>query len=445
MIQKHRISTNIGEDQKITVELKQDYDFLEILSLKFTQKEAYTSLCADYGVVCGRITANNGLGVPNARISIFVPQNDIDVNDPVISTLYPYTSTTDKDENNYRYNLLPSRKQHGGHVPTGTFFDQTDILTREEVLEVYENYYSYTVKTNSSGDFMIWGVPLGQQKIHVDVDLSDMGCFSIRPYDFIRQGVDEKKFDRFYNFKSDSDIDGLEQIVKFEKTIEVYPFWGNVDLCEIGITRTDFDLSETGIKIEPISLLLLSSITDSNSDAIKRTGVIRIGSGYKCNLQTGPGRVEGVRYTGKKVIGSDGTSIYPELEYFTPGVIEDDGTAMAILPMNLEYTYTNEFGEQEITNDPNKGIATTAVARFRVTLSQGEENPTKGTSPASYLIPNIREFNRYSGGGNGGTIYGTTNTSFSGEYSESLISTYSFSNVFEDYFNVLVPTGVTLE
>ena len=100
MIQKHRISTNIGEDQKITVELKQDYDFLEILSLKFTQKEAYTSLCADYGVVCGRITANNGLGVPNARISIFVPQNDIDVNDPVISTLYPYTSTTDKDENN---------------------------------------------------------------------------------------------------------------------------------------------------------------------------------------------------------------------------------------------------------------------------------------------------------------------------------------------------------
>jgi hypothetical protein len=445
MIQKHRISTNIGEDQKITVELKQDYDFLEILSLKFTQKEAYTSLCADYGVVCGRITANNGLGVPNARISIFVPQNDIDANDPVISTLYPYTSTTDKDDNNYRYNLLPARKQHGGHTPTGTFFDQTDILTREEVLEVYENYYSYTVKTNSSGDFMIWGVPLGQHKIHVDVDLSDMGCFSIRPYDFIRQGVDEKRFDRFYNFKSDSDIDGLEQIVKFEKTIEVYPFWGNVDLCEIGITRTDFDLSEIGIKIEPISLLLLSSVTDSDADAIKRTGVIRAASGYKCNLQTGPGTIEGVRHTGNKVIGSDGTSIYPELEYFTPGVIEGDGTAMAILPMNLEYVYTNEFGEQEITNDPNKGIATTAVARFRVTLSEEDVNPTKGTSPASYLIPNIREFNRYSGGGNGGFIYGTLDSSYSGEYSEALLSTYSFSNVFEDYFNVLTPTGVTLE
>ena len=72
MIQKHRISTNIGKDQIVTVELKQDYDLLEILSLKFSQTDAYTSLCADYGVVCGRVIVNNGFGVPNAKISIFV-------------------------------------------------------------------------------------------------------------------------------------------------------------------------------------------------------------------------------------------------------------------------------------------------------------------------------------------------------------------------------------
>ena len=71
MIQKHRISTNIGQDQIVKVELKQDFDLLEILSLKFTQKEIYTSLCADYGVVCGRVSVNNGFGVPNARVSIF--------------------------------------------------------------------------------------------------------------------------------------------------------------------------------------------------------------------------------------------------------------------------------------------------------------------------------------------------------------------------------------
>jgi hypothetical protein len=53
MIQKHRIYTNIGEDQYIKFEIKQDFDLLEVLSLKMSQRDVYTSLCADYGVVCG--------------------------------------------------------------------------------------------------------------------------------------------------------------------------------------------------------------------------------------------------------------------------------------------------------------------------------------------------------------------------------------------------------
>ena len=428
-MQKHRISTNIGKDQRVTVEIKQDYDLLEILSLKFSQQDVYTSLCADYGVVCGRVTANDGFGIPNAKVSIFVPQLTTHSDDPVISALYPYTSISEKDENNYRYNLLPARKQHGGHVPTGTFPDQTEILTREEYLEVYESYYTYTVKTNESGDFMIWGVPLGQQTINVDIDLSDIGCFSLRPYDFIKKGVGIDKFDRYYNFKSGSDVDGLPQIVNFKKTVEVYPFWGNIDLCQIGITRTDFDLLDKGIKIEPISLILMSTITDDNGDAVKRNGVIRRKSGYKCNLQTTEGRIEAVRYTGKKVYGSDGVTLYPELEYFNPSEsIDTDGTAMVVLPMNMEYVYTNEFGEQEITNDINKGIPTTTVARFRFTLDGNNDK----TGTAKYLVPQIREYNKNTNGSNN-----------LGEYDEELLTTYQFSNVFEDYLNIVPPEGVT--
>lgn len=428
-MQKHRISTNIGKDQRVTVEIKQDYDLLEILSLKFSQQDVYTSLCADYGVVCGRVTANDGFGIPNAKVSIFVPQLTIHSDDPVISALYPYTSISEKDENNYRYNLLPARKQHGGHVPTGTFPDQTEILTREEYLEVYESYYTYTVKTNESGDFMIWGVPLGQQTINVDIDLSDIGCFSLRPYDFIKKGVGIDQFDRYYNFKSGSDVDGLPQIVNFQKTVEVYPFWGNIDLCQIGITRTDFDLLDKGIKIEPISLILTSTITDDNGDAIKRNGVIRRKSGYKCNLQTTEGRIEAVRYTGKKVYGSDKSTLYPELEYFNPSEsIDTDGTAMVVLPMNMEYVYTNEFGEQEITNDVNKGIPTTTVARFRFTLDGNNDK----TGTAKYLVPQIREYNKNADGSNN-----------LGEYDEELLTTYQFSNVFEDYLNIVPPEGVT--
>jgi len=165
MIQKHRIYTNIGEDQYIKFEIKQDFDLLEVLSLKMSQRDVYTSLCADYGVVCGRLTVNNGFGVPNARVSIFIPLDDDDSDDPIISALYPYTDLTEKDEDGFRYNLLPARRQHSGHAATGTFPDQSDILNREEVLEVFEKYYKYTVRTNDAGDFMIWGVPLGQQTI----------------------------------------------------------------------------------------------------------------------------------------------------------------------------------------------------------------------------------------------------------------------------------------
>jgi len=267
-MQKHRISTNIGKDQKVVVELKNDFDLLEILSLKFTQTEAYSSMCSDYGVVCGRIFVNNGFGVPNARVSIFIPISEQDKNDPVISELYPYTTVEDRNDNGYRYNLLPSRKQHGGHEPTGTFPDQQDILTREEVLEVYEKYYKYTVKTNDAGDFMIWGVPVGTQTIHVDVDLSDIGCFSLRPDDFIRQGLGVDKFKNTYSYKSSNDLDTLPQVVSFNQTIEVYPFWGNEDLCEIGLTRTDFDLSSKGVKVEPKAYLLGSIYSDQGKNTI---------------------------------------------------------------------------------------------------------------------------------------------------------------------------------
>ncbi len=430
-MQKYRISTNIGQEQKVTVELKQDYDYLEILSLKFSQSDIYTSLCADYGVICGRVTANNGFGLPNARVSVFIPQKDVDADDPVISLLYPYTDLSIKDQNNYRYNLLPARKQHGGHTPTGTFPDQSDILTREEVLEVYENYYRFTVKTNESGDFMIWGVPVGSHDLHVDIDLSDIGCFSLRPYDFIKRGEGVEKFERFYKFKSSEDLDGLPQIIKYQKTVEVFPFWGNEDLCQIGITRSDFDLSSSGVRIEPISLVLLSTFTDDNGDAVKRNGVIRRKSGYKCNLQTSEGKVEVVRYTGKKVYGSDGVTLYPELQYYTPSeTIDEDGSAMVVLPMNMEYVYTNEFGEQEITNDPNKGIPTTTVARFRISLDANNEK----TSTAKYLVPQIREYTKDVNGQND-----------SGEYNETLLTTYQFSDVFEDYLNIVPPTGLTLD
>lgn len=385
-MQKHRISTNLGTDQKITVELKQDFDVLEILSLKFSQQEIYTSVCSDYGVVCGRVTANNGFGLGNARVSIFIPLSAEDENDPVISKLYPYKEVTDKDDNNYRYNLLPSRQQHGGHAATGTFPDQSEILSREEVLEVYEKYYKFTVKTNPAGDFMIWGVPVGNQTIHVDVDLSDIGCFSLRPYDLQRLGIGVDGFKNKYSFKSSEDLDSLPQIVSFDKLIEVYPFWGNEELCEIGITRTDFDLSERGVNIKPTAYLIGGVYTDNGKNAINKNCTPRKKMGRKCDLTTKSANIEAIRFLPIK----DETG-KPYLEYLPIDEdVPDDGGFVLPLEMNMDYIITNEFGENEYTNDFNKGIATSACYRFRFNLN--DKGVERARNNADYLVPNIREF-----------------------------------------------------
>lgn len=403
MMQKHRITTNIGRDQKVTVELKQDYDLLEILSLKFTQTDAYSSMCSDYGVVVGRISVNNGFGIPNARVSIFIPITEKDTNDPVISALYSFTTITEKNDNNYRYNLLPSRKQHGGHAPTGTFPDQKDILTREEVLEVYEKYYKYTAKTNESGDFMIWGVPIGTQTIHVDVDLSDISCFSLRPDDFIRQGMGVDSFKNEYTFKSSDDIDSLPQIVTFNQTIEVYPFWGNEDLCEIGITRTDFDLSDKGVRIEPKAYLIGGTFTDTGKSSVNKNCSPSRKMGRKCDLESRKGTIEAIRFTSKK-----DSKYRPILEQVDINEdIDEDGSFILPVVMNMDYLYTNEFGENEYTNDPNKGIPTSACYRFRFGLS--DDGMERRRTNADYLVPNIRE------------------------YSTDVSKSYAFSTNYDDY------------
>jgi hypothetical protein len=107
MPKSYRIRTQPGVDKNIKVEVSQDFDFLEILSLKLRQEDVYTRFCADYGVVVGRVITNGGYGLPNAKVSVFVPLDSVDENDPIISTLYPYKNLGQKNEDGYRYNLLP--------------------------------------------------------------------------------------------------------------------------------------------------------------------------------------------------------------------------------------------------------------------------------------------------------------------------------------------------
>lgn len=387
-----RLRTQPGVDKSIKISIDQEFDYLEILSLKILQSDIYTRQCSDYGVVVGRVSVNNGFGLPNAKVSIFLPLDNLDQNNPIISELYPYKTLLDNNDDGYRYNLLPYVKSYSNHVPTGTFFTRKDVLTNPTLIEVYDKYYKYNAITNESGDFMIFGVPVGSHTIVMDVDLSDIGEFSLSPQDLIRMGLATEAQVAGNKFRSSNNLRELPQIINLTKSIEVEPLWGEAEICNLGITRTDFDLSsESKIDIRPTSIFMGSIISDSGTNALKSRCKPTNKSGHLCSLVAGPGEILAIRQT----IQQDSFG-YPILESFSlesgGKVIDENGAWLIDVPMNMDYYTTNEFGELVLSNDPEIGIPTKAKYRFKIKWNQSP-SITELNKRANYLVPNIREYN----------------------------------------------------
>lgn len=376
MPKSYRIRTQVGVDKYINVELDQDFEFLEILSLKLLSEDVYTRFCSDYGVIVGRVLVNNGFGIPNARVSVFIPLETEDQLNPIIAELYPYQNLSDRNEEGYRYNLLPKDPAYIGHQATGTFPTRADALMDQSYIEVYDKYYRFSVKTNESGDFMIFGVPLGDQTVVMDVDLSDIGCFSLSPQDLIQQGVATEDQVDGASFKTSTNLDSLPQIVNLNFDVDVRPLWGDTDICQIGITRVDFDLTKlANIKIEPTSVFMGSIISTTNDDALRISCKPKNNTGNLCELIAGEGQIMAIRQT----INTDSDG-YPILEQYNlennGKVIDGDGSFLVNLPMNMDYVITDEFGQQILSQDPTKGIPTKGKYRFKFKWVNKEQNLT---------------------------------------------------------------------
>jgi hypothetical protein len=391
MPKSYRIRTTPGTEKTINIQLEQDFEFLEILSLKINQGDIYDRMCSDYGVIIGRVLVNNGYGVPNARVSVFIPIDDIDIDNPIISELYPYRTLSDVNEDGYRYNLLPKEPSYTGHEATGTFPNKEEILTDQSYVEVYDKYYRFSVRTNDSGDYMIFGVPTGTQTILMDVDLSDIGCFSLSPQDLIDSGVAVESQVNGSKFKTSTNLSELPQIVTLNKIIEVAPLWGEPEICLLGITRADFDLTASAnITIKPNAVFMGSLISTTDDDAVRAiTCRPKNNTGNLCELIAGPGQILTIRQTIN--VDDDGRPVLETHELDEDGkVIDTDGAFLINVPMNLNYIVTNEFGEQVLSNDPKKGIPTKGKYRFKFKWQneQGLQNPhLRG----HYLVPNIKE------------------------------------------------------
>jgi hypothetical protein len=291
MPKSYRIRTQVGVDKYINLNLEQDWEQLEILSLKILANDIYTRFCSDYGVVVGRVFVNGGYGLPNAKVSVFIPLEAADEINPVIAELYPYKTITDTNEDGYRYNLLPKLPSYTGHKSTGSFPNKGDVLMDSSYIEVFDKYYRFTVETNESGDFMIFGVPVGTQTIVMDVDLSDIGCFSLSPQDLIQQGLATESQVDGATFKTSTNLRELPQLKNLVFDVNVAPFWGEADLCQVGITRVDFDLTkQANISIQPTAIFMGSIVSTTDDDALKVNCKPKQNTGNLCELVAGPDR-----------------------------------------------------------------------------------------------------------------------------------------------------------
>lgn len=384
-----RIKANLETDfSNLTINLPQTFEHLEVLSLKLSSDEVYRLHNAEYGVLVGRVTTNGGFGIPNARISVFIPITDEDSNNAFIKSFYNYKTPYDKNSEGIRYNLLTNQKQFACHVPVGTFPEKVEVLDNDIWIEVYEKYYKYNAITNESGDYMIVGVPTGVQQVHMDVDLSDVGFVSVKPYDLIAQGASPKFFQSNNKFKFSKDLDSLSHIQSANQSINIISFWGDKSTNEIGVTQLNFNLP---VDLTPHAIFFGSTFTDAENKKITKRCRPTLKSGNNCELSPSSGAIEMIRKVSDYI---------DDIEYFPiDGEIDEDGNFNLLIPMNLERVVTDETGILVPSQNPNQGIPTKSKCRFRFSFRNFTYRFFSGLSRnGSYLVPNM--YNRFDFGAN---------------------------------------------
>lgn len=378
-------TTTDGTDKNIIIKLEQKYDTLEILSLKLSQDNLYRTFSSDYGVLIGRVLANDGLGIPNAKISVFIPISDTDSTNPLITKIYPYTKVTDKDSSGTRYNLLTPKIVSSGLTTGvyGTLPSKQQFLDDDNYLEVYENYYKFTTVSNSSGDYMIFGIPTGQQVIHMDTDLSDIGQYSFTADAMVANGLSKNLFNQSTNntftFKGGTGLDQLPQIISQTISVNILPLWGDLtDNSLIGITRLDFKIN---VPISPVAYLTFSVGHDSRhlSDGIYSNSTSG-GDDFHIDPGSGPRRPG---YIGRLTIfpievnafkyDSNGNQM--ELDPTSYQIVStndeiNSGVYIILLPCDDNKVITDEFGNL-VPSNSDRGIGTTGKWRIEILSNNG--------------------------------------------------------------------------
>lgn len=279
-----RIKTNIG-DKFVSVNLDQTYESMDILSLKVYQKDVYRLFDADYGIIVGRVLAN-GVGIPNCRISVFVPINEETIANPInlddikkieAAALYPFKTVLDKDGNGKVYNLLPKYSRNRNFngfpdndygigatpkTPVGSFLEKEEVVTNETVAYVYDKYYKFSTITNESGDYILTVPSNRSYSVNMCCDITDIGRFSTTAALLKLDGLPDNFFTPDgLRINENIPLERLPNIDIQNQGITVKPLWSqNESNTNVGINRLDFQLTK---KIQPFITVVGNQFTQN--------------------------------------------------------------------------------------------------------------------------------------------------------------------------------------
>jgi hypothetical protein len=383
-------------NDRILINLEEDFDNLEILSLKISSTDIYSKTSSDFGAIVGRVQTSNGYGLQNAKVSIFVPITVEDKERPEITELYPFETVNDQFPNGVRYNLLPRvRNQNPSHRAVGNLPVINDLTHYPQYLEIMDKYYKYTVITNDSGDYMIFGVPVGSHNIIMDFDLFDTKSMEVTANDIVENSSeyrniksvaeatntpdnnDPNKVPNFIYRGSDTfdvevktNLNDMPNIFNEIKQVNVSPFWGDDEEHDVGITRSDFKIEYNYIPTAVFFGWLgsPSSAFGTRPDYTWGAGQTALEvPGFDKNLNRETGEIWSL--TDPIIV------IYRLDDKLTPGsrvrlgaFKAESGTGVfrISLPMYMDYFKINQFGDLVPTEDKENSIPTKGYYAFEM-------------------------------------------------------------------------------
>jgi len=214
-------------DYFLNVKLNRSIDTLDTLNIynvPFNEGAKFTN---DTGVLYGKIEAiqviiddsGNKLRIPikNASVGIFNPSDEI-----------PSIGSVDQDGNRIRMNLFENLNSNNitSYGSFQSFLTDTKYSPKDVENDTIPPKYKYTSLTNENGEFVLHGVPVGQQTLMVEIDL-------------LKQGLEpeEVALNFFpYSTLDDPNVSNIPHLYFNQFPINIVPSWGEI---QTGYTQVD--------------------------------------------------------------------------------------------------------------------------------------------------------------------------------------------------------------